>query len=135
MKMPNKIDKNTVAICGMNCIVCYKHLKKDYKKCNGCKNNDETLHCRKCQIKACAKDKGFEYCFECDDFPCKWIKSLDKSYKLRYKTSLIENGLYIKENGIQIFLEREKDKWTCLDCKGIISLHNKFCSECSKLID
>ena len=26
MKVPNKMDKGVVAICGMNCTVCYKHL-------------------------------------------------------------------------------------------------------------
>ncbi len=42
MKMPNKMDKSIVAICGMNCTVCYKHLitKKYAKKCNGCKYKD-----------------------------------------------------------------------------------------------
>lgn len=135
MKMPNKMDNSMVAICGMNCTVCYQHLVT--KKCNGCKHNDETLpeHCRKCKIKDCAKNKNLKYCFECDEYPCKWIKNLDKSYKKRYNTSLIENGLFIKENGIEEFLKKEKEKWTCSNCKGIISLHDKSCSECQKFID
>lgn len=139
MKLFNKIDKKMVAICGMNCIVCYKHLttKKYAKQCNGCRYDDETLpkHCRQCNIKECAKSKNLEYCFECKEYPCKWIKNLDKTYKLRYKTSLIENGIYIKENGIEKFLEREKRKWTCHSCNGIVSLHDRFCSECMKCID
>lgn len=33
MKIPNKMDKKMVAICGMNCTVCYKHLiTKKYAK-------------------------------------------------------------------------------------------------------
>lgn len=139
MKMPNKMDKKMVALCGMNCTVCYKHLitKKWAKKCNGCKYDDETLpeHCRKCKIKYCAKSKNLKYCFECEEYPCKWIKNLDKSYKQRYKTSLIENGLFIKENGMKQFLENEKEKWTCSNCDGVISLHDRFCSECKKAID
>lgn len=139
MKIPNKIDKNMIAICGMNCTVCYKHLltKKYAKKCNGCKYGDETLpeHCRKCKIKDCAKNKNLEYCFECEEYPCKWIKNLDKSYKQRYKTSLIENGLFIKDNGMKQFLENEKEKWTCSNCEGVISLHDRLCSECKKSID
>ncbi len=137
--MSNKMDNKMVAICGMNCTVCYKHLitKKYAKKCNGCKYEDETLpkHCRKCKIRDCAKNKKLKYCLECEDYPCKWIESLDKSYCKRYKTSLIENGLFIKEYGVEKFLKREKEKWSCTNCDGIISLHDRFCSECQKSID
>lgn len=139
MKMPNKINNNMVAICGMDCTVCYKYLvtKKYAKKCNGCKYDDETLpeHCWKCKIKYCAQNKNLKYCFDCEEYPCKWIKNLDKSYKQRYKTSLIGDGFFIKENGIKEFLKREKEKWTCSNCNGIISLHDRFCSECQKPID
>ncbi|WP_455684939.1 DUF3795 domain-containing protein [Thomasclavelia sp.] len=138
MKMPDDINIKMLASCGMNCIVCYKHLitKKYAKKCNGCKYDDETLpeHCRKCKIKDCAKSKHLEYCFQCEEYPCKRIKNLDKSYVQKYKTSLIDNGLFIKEKGIVVFLEHEKKKWACLDCNGIISLHDRFCSECKKSI-
>lgn len=139
MKMPNKMDKSMIAICGINCTVCYKHLitKKYAKKCNGCKYDDETLpeHCRKCKIKDCAKSKNLKYCFECKEYPCKWINNLDKSYNQRYKTSLIENGLFIKDKGMKQFLENEKEKWTCSNCDGVISLHDRCCSECNKAID
>lgn len=68
MIMLNKMDNNMVAICGMNCTVCYKHL-------------------------------------------------LTKKY------------------AIEEFLKREKEKWTCSKCNGIISLHDRFCSECQQHID
>lgn len=139
MKMPNKMDNKMVAICGMNCTVCYKHLitKKYAKRCNGCKCDDETLpeHCRKCKIKDCAKSKNLNYCFECKDYPCQWIKKLDKSYQQNYKISLIENALFVKEYGIENFLKREKKQWYCSFCNGIISLHDRLCSECKKLND
>lgn len=45
-------------------------------------NDDETFpeHSRKCKIKDYVKNKNLEYCFECKEYPCKWIKNLDKSY-------------------------------------------------------
>ena len=139
LKLSNKMEQSMIAICGMNCTVCYKYLitKKYAKKCSGCQSDDETLpeHCRKCKIKDCAKNKNLEYCFACQEYPCKWIRNLDKSYKQRYKTSLIENGLFIKENGIAQFLKREKEKWSCSNCGSIIALHDGFCSECQKTID
>lgn len=138
MKMPSKIDEKMLAMCGMNCSVCYKHLsvKKYSKSCHGCRQGDETLpnSCRKCKIKDCANEKNLKNCFLCKDYPCKWIKTLDKSYRQRYDVSLIENGLCCKKDGIDSFLRQEKKKWTCPKCKGIISLHDKFCSECFETI-
>ena len=101
------------------------------------KHDDETLpkHCRECRIKDCAKNKNVEYCFRCEEYPCKWIKNLDKSYKQRYNTSLIENGLFIKDIGMKQFLKKEKEKWTCSNCDGVISLHDRFCSECKQFIE
>lgn len=136
MKMPEKMDKAMLSICGMNCSACYKHLivRKYVKACDGCKSNNGTSpkHCRECKIKECATLKNIDYCFQCEEYPCKVIKNLDKSYKMRYQTSLIENGLYIKENGIDKFFEEEVKRWSCPNCNGVISLHDKFCSECLK---
>lgn len=137
--MPKQMDPSHIAICGMHCLVCYKHLitKKYAKQCHGCRYDDETLpaHCRSCKIKDCAKEKNYTYCFECNVYPCHWIKNLDKSYQKRYKVSLIENGMFMKEFGISAFLDSEKKHWTCTACQGIISLHDRFCSVCQKTMD
>lgn len=136
--MSNNMKQKMVAICGMNCTTCYKHLttKKYAKKCNGCKYDDDTLpnHCRQCKIKDCAKSKHLNYCFKCKEYPCKWMNALDKSYTKRYKISLIQNGYFIKENSMKAFLKDEKIKWCCTSCNGVISLHDNICSECKKII-
>lgn len=40
MKMPDKIDDNMLAPCGMNCAVCYKHVGMGRRDqiCAGCLN-------------------------------------------------------------------------------------------------
>jgi hypothetical protein len=133
--MPKSIDSFLFAPCGMNCMVCYVHLKNK-KSCNGCPSNDidKPERCRKCNIKNCAKSKELNYCYECTEFPCKTIKNLEKSYKMRYKTSLIDNSEFVRESGIITFMNNEKEKWTCT-CKGVISLHDRYCTECKKLLD
>ncbi len=134
MKMPEKIEDIMLAPCGMNCMVCYKHveIRKHAKPCEGCLKGDEGKpeHCRKCNIKNCSQEKGLVYCFKCGDFPCKLIKNLEKSYMKRYSTSLIGNSQAAKEKGISAFLEHDRQKWTCVDCGGAFSLHDGACSEC-----
>lgn len=134
MKMPEKIDDIMLAPCGMNCVVCYKHvgIRKHAKPCEGCMKGDDGKpeHCRKCNIKSCAQEKGYAHCFECGDFPCKLIKNLEKSYNKRYNASLVENSLTAKKNGAAAFLEQDRVKWTCTQCGGAFSLHDGVCSEC-----
>lgn len=125
------ITKTMLAPCGMTCMVCYVHLKEK-KPCPGCRGQDESKpsHCRECEIKKCVKSHEIGFCFECTSFPCTTIKRLDKSYKQRYQVSLIENALRLKAVGAKQHLLEEKEKWTCAQCGGVISLHDQICSEC-----
>lgn len=133
MKMPEEISASMLAPCGMNCFVCYTHLKKK-KPCLGCWGEDTTKpeHCRKCKIKDCAIGQGFSFCFQCPTFPCVMIKRLDKSYRQRYGISLIDNAMRVKTIGDEQFLIEERSKWLCADCGGVICLHDRVCSECGK---
>ena len=129
----DNIDFIMFAPCGINCIICYKHC---YHKnpCAGCQSIDteKPEHCRKCKIKDCAGKKGVSYCFECQDFPCTLIMSLEKSYNKRYKTSLIVNSEFVKKYGIEVFLKKQKEEYTCSKCGGIISIHDMECSDCKE---
>ena len=48
----------------------------------------------------------------------------------RYEVSLMENTRLVKECGIEYFMRQQKNKYTCAKCGGIISIHDKECSEC-----
>ena len=134
MKMPDKIINDMLAPCGMNCMVCYLHVgtRKLGKRCPGCFSGDDGTpkHCRTCRIKDCTKAKDVAYCYECGEFPCKLVKNLEKSYNTRYNESIVNNSLYVREHGIEKFMQAEKSKWACHSCGGVISLHDAYCSEC-----
>lgn len=131
MKMPEKIDIKMFAPCGMNCMVCYKHCYTK-KICVGCFESNEgtPVHCRKCKIKHCIKTKGITYCFECNEYPCKQIKNLEKSYNNCYNRSLIGNGEAVKEKGLMAFMKSQQLEFKCKHCGGVICLHDSECSEC-----
>lgn len=137
MKMPTgPIDPAMFAPCGMNCMVCYKHC--DHKKpCAGCLHSDrgKPEHCRKCRIKDCVKEKGLSYCFACAQYPCKPIKHLEKSYRTRYGASLTAHSEFVREHGLELFMERQKERYTCPTCGGVFSIHDRECSECREKMD
>lgn len=136
MKMNDKdIETVMFAPCGMNCKVCYKHCYHK-KPCDGCLKSDmgKPEHCRKCKIKDCVKEKGISYCYECCNYPCLQIKNLEKSYNKRYQASLMENSAFVKEHGLNKFMEQQISKYTCSQCGGVISIHDRECSECQEKI-
>lgn len=136
MKMPQTIPFSMLAPCGVNCAVCYAHLRKK-KPCAGCRGADETKpnHCRNCKIQTCAAGRGVELCVDCEEFPCVLIKRLDKSYRQRYQISLVENARRFRAVGGAQFMREEVEKWTCAACGGAISQHDGFCTDCGKEIE
>lgn len=130
---PNSTSPMLIAPCGINCRLCRAYVR-DKKACPGCRgeNTFKANSCVTCVIKNCEKMvKGkFEYCFECDKFPCARLTHLDKRYRTKYGTSPIENLINIKKIGIRNFVKNENKKWTCPECGATICMHKPQCLAC-----
>lgn len=127
-----------IAPCGMNCGICVSYLakKNDLKKkgfqksyCEGCLPRGKNCSFMKKQCDLLGKGL-VRFCYECKDFPCARLKALDTRYRTKYHMSMIENLEYIKEHGMEKFLEKEEKKWRCPGCGGKISCHNGLCLNC-----
>lgn len=116
------LNKKLIAPCGMNCGLCLHYLRAK-NKCPGCFSGRKVNgKCIKCGIRLC-KDRGGEYCFNCDKFPCERLKRLDKRYQEKYGMSEIENLENIRENGIKVFVANEKKRW--VNSEGTYCVHDK----------
>ena len=124
-------DPLLIAPCGMDCMVCYRHCACK-KPCEGCRSSGQNKpgHCRKCEIKNCAAEKGLVYCAECPGYPCRKLENLEKLYTRRYGISLMEQGRFVRACGEAAFLDRERTRYACPACGGVVSLHDAQCSEC-----
>ncbi|MGE5432812.1 MAG: DUF3795 domain-containing protein [Syntrophomonadaceae bacterium] len=124
-----------IAPCGINCGVCRGHLRAK-NKCPGCRATDNCKPKTRlaCKIKTCSvfTEGKAKYCFECEDFPCRSLKQLDKRYRTKYHMSVTENLMAINTSGIRKFLQEEKTRWTCKECGGTICVHTGICSSCGK---
>lgn len=141
MDYEKKVD--LIAPCGINCRTCiaYQFGEHDFNKrgfhkkyCDGCipRGGTCTHMGDSCELlRKGSKDGGVRFCFECEKFPCKRLKSLDKRYSTKYNTSVINNLNFIKNNGMNAFLEKEDDKWKCGTCGGSICCHNGLCLTCN----
>ena len=128
-------DKALVAPCGMNCGTCIAYLRVK-NKCPGCRvcSADKAVSVQRCIIPKCVHLEKTEskFCYECEKFPCKRVKQLDKRYRIRYNTSFIENLAMIREKGIGKFLEFEAERRTCNNCGAVLSVRRDHCLNCLK---
>jgi hypothetical protein len=133
------MKEELIAPCGMNCGVCLGYLamrhdtnKKGFRRqyCPGCRPRG-----RNCTFMAGQCDrlgKGLvRFCYECADFPCRRLKTLDKRYRTKYHLSMIENLECIRDCGIEEFLRKEMEEWRCTGCGDVICCHNGLCLKCS----
>ena len=137
--LSQQMDKKLIAPCGMNCGVCRGYLAYSRKipKLRG-----EVIHCSGCleHNKQCAYLKGhcvllrehkLDYCFECKEFPCKRLKTLDERYRKKlWGVSFTQNLMEIKDKGIDEFLRHQEEEHRCPKCGGVISVHDRKCYDC-----
>jgi hypothetical protein len=116
-----RLNRNLIAPCGINCGVCMAHLREK-NRCQGCRNISKGVKTRVfCKIKLCKERKG-KYC-DCDRFPCDRLKKLDKRYRKKYSMSEIENLELIRSKGVNSFLRSERKRWQSK--RGILCVHDK----------
>lgn len=128
----SKFIAEHIAPCGINCATCLGYLRSK-NTCVGCKIVGNKLnHCQVCSICNCENllKTQTKLCFECEVFPCKRLKQLDKRYRTKYSTSLIGNLESIRELGMSAFLQKEEAKWHCTNCGGTICVHRGICLSC-----
>ena len=132
------ITAEMIAPCGLDCGLC-KRAHAETNPCRGCLGPDayKPVFCSKqCGIILCRKrkEKGYEYCDECPDYPCEDVMEKENRYTSKYPLyeSLKKNLQVIRKLGMIQFLENEREQWACKECGGVVSVHTGICSECGK---
>ena len=133
----NPISEELIAPCGMNCALCSRylaylnHLPKSH--CIGCRSRNQicTYLFGKCSgINHNQPTGETAFCFECDQYPCKQIDRIDKRYRDNDCMSMKANLDFIKQMGIERFIEEQYQQHRCPECGGLISVHNRKCFHC-----
>lgn len=132
------MNEELIAPCGMNCALCaaYQFRLHDLnqqgfhrKYCPGCiPRGENCLH----MGDVCEKlaQGTLRFCYECEAYPCKRLKALDKRYRTKYHMSMIANLNLIRDQGMEAFLAQEAQQWRCPTCGGNLCCHNGLCMHC-----
>ena len=105
--MSENTQEVIIAYCGLVCSNCGMYLKG---KCLGC-HSDRPMN-RNCKIKACAIDRGYATCAECNEFQnlkkCgKLYNLISRFFSFIFHTDRIGNLNRIREIGLREFKEEQ----------------------------
>ena len=124
----------SLAPCGLICDLCLG-FQRTKNRCDGCNSlGNKPGYCTTCRIRNCEprKENPLIICYDCDKYPCRRLKDLNKRYTLRYGESLIENFQIIKTRGLEEFLMEAGKKWTCSNCGELLCVHRPVCLGCGE---
>ena len=132
MKAPDAIDVGMLAPCGLNCMLCYRHLGKN--PCPGCRARIESpvAYQNKCHMRACTMERGLFSCADCAQRPCKRVKAFQKRYMDGYGVNLSANANAVQQAGTEAYLRANLAAHTCPDCEHLINIHDGICSGCGR---
>ena len=134
MMRPRSLAPNLIAPCGMNCGLCVAYLR-ERNRCPGC-NGDDLKKPKtrvQCGIKRCPEVGRDGLCSSCAKLPCALLLRLDKRYRARYGMSMVENLKVIRDVGLEAFVARERSRWKCPECGGVICVHKTACLYCGRI--
>jgi len=109
----------TLGCCGLDCGLCPRFYTEGTSRCPGCYGPDFFNKHPSCGfITCCVKNRGLEVCSECSDFQCKrfddWFGNQAYDSFLTHKKAE-PNHLFIKEKGLETFLEQQMERIKLLD--------------------
>ncbi len=106
----------TIAACGLDCGLCPRYYTEGTSKCPGCCGPDFFNKHPSCSfITCCVKKKGLEVCAQCPQFPCVKFKDTGKYDSFLTYKKVMPNQNFIKESGIEKFIEEQKKRIRLLE--------------------
>jgi hypothetical protein len=120
-KRPTK-QYPTIGVCGLDCGLCPRFYTVGLSRCPGCAGSGFYDKHPTCSfITCCVKNKSFEVCSDCSDFPCAKFKSAEEYKQVKESSSyppykkVLPNLYFIKEHGIKKFMEQQNKRIKLLE--------------------
>jgi hypothetical protein len=123
--------------CGLYCGACPGMLATKAgtagDPCYGCKSEQPAGHCATCGIKACARNKGYEFCDECAELrTCDKMHSFMVDPQWPYHQSVWKNMEMMRQEGLAAWLVAQEERWRCTSCGTSHSWWDETCPSCGQ---
>jgi hypothetical protein len=101
--------------CGLNCGLCPHHHTAGSSKCPGCAGAGFSKVHPGCGVLSCCQRKGLEYCFFCDEDPCKKYDGADQKDSFITHMDQFRDIEKAKRLGVEAYKAELKIKMEILD--------------------
>jgi len=98
--------------CGLNCGLCpqnYKHTNGAFR-CPGCADEGFSDAHPPCGILTCCQSKGFEFCWDCDEYPCKRYDNADAADSFITHKNQFKDIEKVKRIGVDAYIAEQNEK-------------------------
>lgn len=128
-----------ISYCGLNCAKCdicdaghgnvkmrdeivawflrerEEKINPEQVRCDGCRGPAERHWSSDCRMMLCAKSKEVEYCFQCEGFPCLFLKDFAADGISHHKRT-VENLKRMREIGMEQWISDQESQGKCVFC-------------------
>jgi predicted RNA-binding Zn-ribbon protein involved in translation (DUF1610 family) len=144
------ITKDLLSPCGLYCGVCgiyYASIHNDTAlkeklaraygetpdkiACGGCRSNNVYWYCTVCSIKKCTIEKGFEGCYQCEEFPCTMVENFPVPEGKKHILRAVPRWRTL---GTERWVAEEKILFSCKSCGAEIFRGAKKCRKCGTIL-
>jgi len=77
----------------------------DELRCGGCRSSVNSVFCRNCEMRRCARTRRIQFCYECADFPCTRLVSF-RNDQHPHHSAVLKNLDDIRANGLACWLRQ-----------------------------
>ena len=109
-----------------------RNMTPEELECYGCKSGKSSKYCTTCSIKQCAREKGLEFCFQCETYPCEALRSFQQAHP--HKRSIFRNLQTIQEQGVEQWIEAQRQRWNCANCGTRFAYYDEVCKKCGQTL-
>ena len=126
--------------CGLYCGACPVLLASQAGTgevtCQGCKSDQiKAGWCSVCTLKACAREKGLDFCYQCEQYPCEDLEAFKTDLNYPYHQEIYAYMEVIAQEGKAAWLEQIKTRWTCPQCGQKASWWDLACKNCGQALN
>jgi hypothetical protein len=123
--------------CGLYCGACPLMLATiagtAESPCYGCKSELPAGHCATCAIKSCARERGYEFCYECAELDgCEKMHAFMVDPQWPYHQAVLTNFDFIEAEGQPAWLDAQDKRWRCAACGESHSWWDEACKNCGQ---
>lgn len=101
--------------CGLNCGLCPRYQMDGASQCPGCSGEGFLTKHPTCGLLSCSQRNGLEYCFQCDEYPCKRYDGADQSDSFITHLKQLSDMEKARTLGIDAYRSELNEKITLLE--------------------